>query len=160
MWDRDRILIETGWSLQRLAAVERFVRQEERRIHKSRDTYVVWTEYRLQQLQCAKELEDMAEIFRSTKQHNAVVTALKARSDIVERIVKMGQELGVIDRAAKKVEVESHSTIDVQSMSVSEIRVHIKEQMSELKKLIEIPSGPTHGPASIFLQKALPAASE
>jgi hypothetical protein len=160
LWDRERILQETGWSLQRFLAVERAVREEDRRLAEEIDPRVVFSEYRLQQLQAAQELEDLAEVFRHSRQFSALVSAVKTRSDILDRVVKTGQELGVIKRAAREVNVNAQ--VDFRSMSVRELRVHLRREMAEVRDLLGAepePSGLAQTVLSRVLSGGEPAAA-
>lgn len=152
LWDRERILQETGWSLQRLIGVERFVRDEDKRTVDRLDPRTIFAEYRIQQLQAATELADFAEVFRRTGNTTSLVAAIKARSDVLDRIVRMGQELGVIKRAAREVRVDGH--IDFKSMSVKELRIHLEREVSEVRELLT-PSEKIGGVATAVLSKVL-----
>jgi hypothetical protein len=134
LWNRERILHETGWSLQWLMSIEKFVADEDRRIWSETDSRTIFASYRDQQLQIASELEDLAEIFRGSKQYSALVSSLRTRADVLDRIVKTGQELGVITRTAKQVEMTGQ--IDITQLDVRELRVHIEHQLSEVHSLL------------------------
>jgi len=157
LWDRERILQETGWSLQRLMTVERYVNDEDKHLASDLDPRILWSKYRLRQLQAASELEDLIEIFKTSRQYNALVSAVKARSEVLDKIIKTGQELGVISRAAREVNLRSQ--IDVRSMSVSELRVHLRQEVEELSRLV---SPPTEfaGPAGAILKRFDPPPDE
>ena len=157
LWDRERILQETGWSLQRFLAVERFVRDEDKRLMDNVDPRAVFSEYRTQQLQAAAELEDLAEIFRHSRQFNALVSAVKARSDILDKVIKTGQELGIVKRAAREVNVTGQ--IDFKSMSIRELRVHLRQEMTEVRELLAPPEE-VGGLAATVLARVLGAPEE
>jgi hypothetical protein len=137
LWDRERILLETGWSLQKLMAVENMARDEAKRVVDEIDPRVIYEQYRTQQLQACAELENLAEAFKKSSQHNALVAAVKARSEILDRIVKMGQELGLIKRAAHEVEI--HAKVDLRQLSIAELRVQLAKEVRDLKSLLEPP---------------------
>ncbi len=152
MWDREQILAETGWSLQQFLAVEKYVRDEDRRLSDEVDPKVIFSHYKLMQFQAAKEVQDLAEVFRHSRQFSALVTAIKVRADILEKVIKMGQELGVIKRAAREVNV--NAKVDFRSMNVSELKIHLSNEMKEVDQLfVEEPK--IFGPATAVLQKIL-----
>jgi hypothetical protein len=138
LWDRERILHETGWSLQWLMSIEKFVADEDRRIWSETDARTLFATYRDQQFQIAAELEDLAEIFRGSKQYSALVSSLRTRADVLDRVVKTGQELGIIQRTAKQVEVSGQ--VDITQLDVRELRVHIEHQLSEVHSLLGSPA--------------------
>jgi len=137
LWDDGRILAETGWSAQKLSAIRELVSQLDEQVAKGTDTARVWAEYREQQFQCARELEDLAAIFRGSSQFNALVAAVKARSDILTGLLKAGQDLGVINRASKKIEIRGK--VDVNRLSVEELRVHLRLELQELESMLKLP---------------------
>jgi hypothetical protein len=134
LWERERILHETGWSLQWLMSIENYVDAEDRRIWSETDARVVFATYREQQLQIAKELEDLGKIFRKSKQFSALVSSCRTRAEVLDRLVKTGQELGVIHKTAKQVEISGQ--VDITKLDVKELRVHITRQVSEVQALL------------------------
>lgn len=151
LWERDRILLETGWSLQWLMSLENYVATEDRQLWSETDSRSIFATYREQQIQIATELEDLSEIFRTSKQFSALVSSLRVRADVLDRIVKTGQELGVIHKTAKQVEVSGN--VDVTQLNVEELRVHITKQVEEVHRLL-IPAdgGPAHPATSVMRQ--------
>jgi hypothetical protein len=138
-------------------AVEQIVREEDRRIWGQVDPVAVFAEYREQQLLCAKELEDLATSFRDSRQFSALVGAVKARSDLLDKIIKVGQELGLIKRAAREISV--HGAVDVRSLSVSELRVHLEKEVSGLRKLLAPPPDVSGAPG-VVLRRVLTGRSQ
>lgn len=156
-WTREQILEETGWPLQRLMATEQVVREEDRRIWGQVDPVAIFAEYREQQLLCAKELEDIAASFKDSKQFSALVGAVKAKSDLLDKIIKVGQELGLVKRAAREINV--HGAVDVRTLSVSELRIHLEKEVSGLRKLLEPPPA-VNGAAGVVLRRVLTGRSQ
>ena len=61
----------------------------------------VYIQYLLDQHQNIRELTNMLADLKSTKQHNAMVGAIKARADLYDRLIAKGQEFGVFKKAAE-----------------------------------------------------------
>lgn len=151
LWERERILLETGWSLQWMMSIEKYVQDEDRRLWSETDSRSIFASYREQQLQIAAELEDISEIFRGSKQFSALVSALRTRADVLDRIIKIGQELGVIHKTPKQVEVSG--TVDITQLNATELRVHITQQIEEINRLlIPVDGGESH-PASAVMRQ-------
>lgn len=150
---REEILQETGWSLQWLMTIENYVEKEDKELYERKDPRLVFAEYRQRQLQCARELEDLTEIYRRSKQYSAMVNAVKARSDIIDRIFKTGQDLGIIEKKAKKIEIDGKVGLDVTSLSVEELRVHVSTEVRELADLLNLPPAPDSTPAGAVLRR-------
>ena len=151
LWDRERILLETGWSLQWFMSIEKYVSDEDRRIWSETDSRALFATYRDQQIQIAAELEDLSEIFRGNRQFSALVSSLRSRSDILDRVVKTGQELGVIHKTAKQVEVSG--VVDVTQLDVTELRVHITKQVDEISRLLIPAAGAAEHPANAVMNR-------
>lgn len=153
MWPRERILQETDWTLRQLMAIENFVQEEEIRLWGSQRPEYLFAEYREQQGLLIEELADVARIMSKTGQYQAMVSALKARSDILDRIIKTGQDLGVVPKRPQEVNV--NSTTRNLSLSVQEVRFKLQEECGELRDLLEGEGKPKKvtGAASAVLRK-------
>jgi len=160
LWPREQILEETGWSLQYLMSVERVAREEDReQLQSGADPVDIFAEYREAQLLAARELEDLAQIFRNSKQFSALVGAVKARSEILDKIIKTGQELGLIKRAAKEVHVRGK--VDYEKLSIKELRVTLRREVDSMQRMIRgTPGERLPGPAAAVLRRVLPAVTE
>jgi len=158
LWTREQILEETGWSRQWLASVERLAREEDSvLLEKGADPVEIFTEYREAQLLAARELEDLAQIFRSSKQFSALVGAVKARSEILDKIIKTGQELGLIRRAAKEIRVRGK--VNYETKTIKELRLLLRGEFEEMQRLIRAPGEVVSGPAAAVLRRVLPPAN-
>jgi len=71
----------------------------------------VYIEYMVNQLSCVKDLGKMVDAFRKTKQYNAMVGAVKARSEIYDKLIKKGQELGLIAKEPERQEIIGGQTV-------------------------------------------------
>lgn len=151
LWDRERILQETGWSMQWFISIEKYVADEDRRVWSETDSRAIFSTYREQQLQIAAELEDLTQVFRGSKQYSALVSALRTRADVLDRIVKCGQELGVIHKTAQQVEVTG--SVDVTQLDVKELRVHITRQVEEIERLLVPAEGDAEHPARSVMKR-------
>lgn len=134
LWDREKFLQESGWSVQKLSAVENSIVKENRRKYSKIDPKIVFNEYKIQQMQAAAELMDIALEFKNSRQYPSLVSAIKTRSDILDKIIKVGQDLGVINRSAKEVNINQN--MNIQSMSISELKVTMKKELSDMKEMI------------------------
>jgi hypothetical protein len=101
---------------------------EEDRLHR-RSTGQVYVDYVIAQEQNIKDLSTMIEKFDVTKQYNAMVGAVRARSEILDKIVERGQEFGFIE---KRPEVKMILGVPVGQLSDKQLRETIQ---SELKAI-------------------------
>lgn len=151
LWERERILLETGWSLQWFMSIEKYVTDEDRQLWSETDSRSIFASYREQQLQIATELEDLSEIFRGSKQFSALVSSLRTRADVLDRIIKTGQELGVIHKTPKQIEVSGN--VDVTQLNAVELRAHIVHQVEEINRLLVPEDGGANHPAGAVMKQ-------
>jgi len=118
---------------------------------RGRTTEEVYVDYTLKQTQNIKDLTRMLGAFEETKQHAAMVGAVRARSDILDKIIAKGQEFGFIE---KKPETKVIAGVIVSQLSTHELRKAIAGELGQLEKLmsdfgdapsiVDIEPGPTH----------------
>lgn len=75
---------------------------EEIRGRPQEHTYVL---YIIEQIRNMRELDTMLRDFRKTKQYNAMLGALKLRSDLTDKILTRGQEFGIIAKKPDRKEI-------------------------------------------------------
>lgn len=128
------------------------------------ETYVLYVQ---EQRRCIHDLDEVLEMFMSggSRQHSAAVGAIRARSEIVDKIITRGQEFGIIDRKPQTVAVGGSI---VHRMDDDQLRAAIEKELTglhsvasrfgdvtEAQDFIDLDAGPMHrvGPK----QKALPS---
>lgn len=120
---------------------------------RNRSPEQVYVEYLMAQEKNIKSLSDMIEHYKDIKQHTAVVGAVKARAEILDKMIAKGQEFGFIDKKPERTEVVAG--IFVKDLSNDDIRSHITAALNGLGQLvsaygesniIDIEPGPTHFP--------------
>lgn len=94
-----------------------------------------YVDYQLAQQSCVKSLESMIGEFKSTKQYNAMVGAIRARSDIIDKIVLKGQEFGLIEKKAEEKRIIGG--VLVGSMPTEDLRKLIVGELVGLEKLVD-----------------------
>lgn len=108
------------------------------------DSGTVYSDYLLKAKQNTKDLDKLINTtnIRSAQgsEKASYVAAIKLRTEINDKVVKMGQDLGFIDRKAKELDVNVDGAVDFnfQSKSDKEIRAEIE---AEKKRLNQIASG-------------------
>ncbi|PNX52102.1 MAG: hypothetical protein BV456_00725 [Thermoplasmata archaeon M8B2D] len=112
----------------------------------------VYFEYFLNQLDNINELTNLILKFDgNSRNYGGVVSAIRARSEIYDKILDRGQNLGVIKKTPSHVKNE-HSVL-IADLSSNELRKAIVEQYRKIAKLtsetvndniVNIPIGPLH----------------
>jgi len=98
-------------------------------------TEEVFVEYLFQQSACIRDLTDLAnEAYK--KQHlQAQVSAVKGRSEIYDKIIKMGQDFGIIDK--KPVRTESMLGVVVADLTDEDLKKRVASELGSLRGLME-----------------------
>ena len=95
-------------------------------------TYV---EYVIKQETNIKDLTDMITKFKESKQHAAMVSAVKARAEIYDKMISVGQELGFIKKVPERTEVIAG--VMVAEMSNDDLRAAIAGELASLDALMK-----------------------
>ena len=105
------------------------------------DSSGVFSQYLLNQKQNIIDLDRLINSTNPKKanEKTAFVAAIKLRADILSQINKLGQELGLIDKVAKEVNVKQTGKIDV-SLTMTNINLK-KEIEAEKQKLHKLAAG-------------------
>ena len=134
-------------------------------IMRARSTEEVYLDYIIEQRRNILQLDeiyDQASV-KSAKL-TAAVSAVRAKAEILDKIIHRGQEFGIIDKKPDRTVVEGSIT---HRLSDSQLRAAIEKELAGIYELVEqhgqidnshtiidIDPGPTHRPLEAF--KALP----
>ena len=94
----------------------------------------VYAHYVLEQRGCLRELQLLIDNFKHSNQQTALVGAIKAKSEILTKVLDKGQDMGIIDRKAKRIEFIG--SLDVRNMSEIEIARSIMTTIQEIDELV------------------------
>lgn len=92
-----------------------------------KSTEETFVDYVLHQRAVIKDLTDAYEKFKASNQSNAMVGALRARADVYDKIIKVGQEFGLIEKKPEEkrilggLAIANVSDDRLRSMIVAEI---------------------------------------
>jgi len=101
---------------------------------RSRTSEHVYIQYLLNQIQCIKDLVELTESFAGGKQPSAYVGAVRARSEIYDKIIKQGQELGMIKKLDTGAAV---ADVKLSELSKTELRGLITRELGGLDSLMQ-----------------------
>lgn len=102
---------------------------------RTRPTEHVYVQYLLDQTLNIRDLTNMIGEFKSTKQYNAMVGAIRTRADLQDRMIKMGQDFGLIRKAPQQKQIVAG--IVIQELSNSELKRAALRELRTLNKLME-----------------------
>lgn len=124
-----------------------------------RTTEQLYAEYVTQQAGCIHDLTGAAEAAADKKDIKAMIQAIKGRSEIYDRIIRTGQDFGIIERKAERREIAMG--VVLANLSDEDLRARISGELTGLrdlmgkfgdKDLLELQPGRLH--------RALPAGSK
>jgi hypothetical protein len=96
-------------------------------------TYV---EYMLKQLRNICDLNEVIEKLKDTKQYNqAMISAIRTRADIWDKLIAKGQECSVIKKAPERQEIGV--AMMVAELSNSDLRREVKTAITKMTDMIE-----------------------
>ena len=104
-WDDDTMCIEFGVTATKLAQYKRVIISKEQATLSHRPPGELYVEHRLMVMDDVHALGDIASKAVLEKQFAAATNARRARSQLLDKLLDRGQEMGVIPRAAKRHEV-------------------------------------------------------
>lgn len=131
--DHDDIAVEMGLSWADFEKLlEKYYAAEVESL-REQSTERVYIDYVQNQRQNIADLTKLLGAFDETKQHSAMVNAVKARADILDKIIAKGQEFGFID---KKPEAKIVAGVVVDKLSTNELRSAITGELQHLDKLM------------------------
>ncbi len=98
-----------------------------------------YSKYRIEQRRNIRALDELIEELDSSSQYNAVIGAIRLRADLNDRIIKVGQELGSISKAATQHEHSHTGTLAhlVSQMTSADLRTNIKKLGEKTRVMVE-----------------------
>lgn len=128
-----------------------------------RTTEEIYAEYVTQQAACIHDLSSVVEAARAKKPPDlkAQIATIKLRSDIYDRIIRTGQDFGIIERKAERREIAMG--VVLADLSDEDLRARISGELTGLqdlmgkfgdKNLLELRPGRLHRKLSGFARKA------
>ncbi len=151
-----------GWEWSRYEELVKEYYAQESEDVRNRTSEQLYVDYVREQTRNIRDLTSILEQFQESKQHSAMVGAVRARSDIYDKIIDRGQQFGLID---KKPETKLVAGMFVAQLTNKDLRTAITEELGHLnslmsrygdgKNLQDVDPGPLH--LSTPKQKAAPA---
>jgi len=92
------------------------------------DKNAVYSDYLIKQHQLLRECDHLRVKFNNKGQWTALVAAIKLKSDINDKIIKVGQELGLIERKIGEIKIEGEMSISAMSNEEVEKKIEVEAQ--------------------------------
>jgi hypothetical protein len=103
-WEPDEIAADSGMTVERVRSLVNQVYAEDGRSIIGRSSESIFVDYVIRSRQNLRALQDLREGFVGTNQGAAAVGAIKAQQDILDRMIKVGQELGYVEKKPDRKE--------------------------------------------------------
>jgi hypothetical protein len=133
--DREEVIEQMGLNNSEYEELlENFYKEAERDF-KGKSSLRIFTDYTTRQVQFVKDLEDLKIALQKMNWKNgqAYVAAVKTQSDIFDKIITTGQNLGVIVKTPDQVLFVGGR--DARDMESDELDVAIKKELEEAKRI-------------------------
>ena len=128
------VMIELGLDVDEYRDIKRRAMRREGQYLKAKTKEELYAEYVLKQSACVKDLTNLSKDFKKSKNYSAMVSAVRARSEIYDKMIKTGQDFGIIE---KKVERTEHVVgVMIGKLSDDELRQTIVGELSNLQNMM------------------------
>jgi hypothetical protein len=97
--------LHPGWTPQRVQDMIGAVLADEERIQVGRRTEDVFSDYVIRTRALSRQLDDVIDHLRTTNQGSALVGAIKAKADLLDRVIERGQDFGIIERKPQQRQI-------------------------------------------------------
>jgi hypothetical protein len=103
---------------------------------RSKPTEHVYVQYVIDQCKNIADLTKIIGEFRTTRQHSAMVSAIKARSDIQDKIIERGQQFGIIASSPERPG-QLVAGIVIAELTNQELKQTITRELKEANRMME-----------------------
>lgn len=131
----EEILTDLGITADDLDTIQHAMLEKKADELRKKPTEHVYVEYMINQTQNIRTLDGMIGTFRETKQYNALVGAVRARSEILDKIIDKGQEFNVIRKPEATSKVVAG--IVVSNLSSAELKKMALKMVGELSSAMK-----------------------
>jgi len=155
----DEIAERVGIAWEEVAELKRKLLDAEAEAARAEPTEHTYARYVLDQRQCIKELDTIIDDYEKEKNVSAIVGAVRAKSDILDRVLKSGQELGLVRKRAAAGGLAAGEA--VKKLNSSQFRQYIVNEMKVFQTLVvrhgdgsllDLDPGPLHVPEKVAKQ--------
>jgi len=118
--------------LKALTEVKRWMYEYEAKETTDKSNIELFIDYCVAQRGCVSVLEEIIRTYKTNNQSNAIVGAVRAKSDIIDKIIKRGEELGVLrkDKSSRII-----AGIDIRGMTNIDIAIRVRTELKQLEQL-------------------------
>lgn len=131
---REEIMDALGYTVEQYAEARKFMldmKTEELHGTSREHTYI---NYMLEQRGTIKQLDKLSKDLDGKNQHNAMVGALRLRSDLVDKIIDRGIDFGFIKKTPERKEIVAG--ILISDMSTADLKKEIMEHGKLTRELV------------------------
>lgn len=118
-----------------LAEYKRQIITLERHAFQNLDSSAVYADYLFKQRQMIKELDLIQTKFRNRGQWTALVAAIKTKSEIYDKSIKLGQDFGFIEKKAGELKVTGE--VSFSAMSEADMQKQIKQEVEAMHRMVK-----------------------
>lgn len=147
----DEAAAKLGLSWAEYEDLKRAMYAAEVEVLRKRSTAEAYIDYVLAQQQNINDLNAMVSQFKETKQYNAMVGAIRARSEMVDKILERGQEFGLIAKSESGEGIVAG--VAVGNLTNEQLKARIAREIEKLSDVVarygsgsmkDLPVGPIY----------------
>lgn len=92
----------------------------------------VYIQYVIDQSSNIKKLDEFTALFKKNKQYNAMLGAMRLRSELLDKILAKGQECGVIHKEPERREING----SLMTMTLEQLQTKMLEQNRKIQNMV------------------------
>lgn len=129
----EEILEEMDIRSDTLRLIKHHIYKIDKMTFENLDNATVYSDYIFKCQQMIRDLDEMKVKFRNRGQWTALVASVKTKKEILDGVIKMGQEFGYISK--KATELKMSGEISMTAMSTKDMKAEIAREVESLNKL-------------------------
>lgn len=153
----DEIMDTLGYNVDQYNEARRFLLEAKSTEIRNRSREHTYVEYVLEQRRSIKDLDKLVKDLDKQSQYNAVVGAIRLRSDLIDRIIDRGQDFGFIKKEAASRDLiagiiitdMSNADLKKEIVQQNKLLVGLMEKFGE-KSFLELEDKPLHYGSPVF----------
>lgn len=132
--DDEAVGKELGLAWDEVLELKRRFYDHEAELLRGRSTEHTYVRFAVEQRQCLTDLDNVIAEYKEKKNAAAMVAAIRAKSDILERVLKMGLDLGLVDRNTNGKGYAAGEAI--KQMANTELRQYIVAEINVFNQMM------------------------
>lgn len=118
-----------------LAEVKQQILTLDGEVYKSLSSAMVFSDFTEKSRDNIKQIDNFFKKFKNRGQWSALVAGIKVKQEIYKDVIKLGQDLGFIDKKAGELKLSGEMTFG--TMAEHEVMEQVQKEINEINKIIK-----------------------